>query len=110
MSHAIGNNLFNTNDEGFLTNSEQWDESVALKLAESDDFEITDAHWEIIRFIREYYLQYEHLPNARLFVKAVKTKLGPEKGNSLYLYRLFPDGPAKFACKYAGLAKPPGCL
>lgn len=110
MSLAIGNKQFDTDHEGFLKHPEQWDESVAVKLAESDEFDITDAHWEIIRFIREYYLQYEHLPNARLFVKAVKTKLGTEKGNSLYLYGLFPDGPAKFACKYAGLAKPPGCL
>ena len=77
MSHAIGNNLFNTNDEGFLTNSEQWDESVALKLAESDDFEITDAHWEIIRFIREYYLQYEHLPQCQVIRQGRQNQTWP---------------------------------
>ncbi len=101
---------FKTNEEGFLTDPQQWSESVATQLATLDDFELTVAHWEIIHFIRDYYLQFNHLPNARLFVKAVKTELGEAKGNSLYLYRLFPDGPAKYACKYAGLAKPPGCL
>lgn len=101
---------FEITEDGFLVNHEQWNEAVACQLASSDHLELTEAHWEIIHFIRSYYQRFNHLPNARLFVKAVKTELGADKGNSLYLYRLFPDGPAKFACKYAGLANPPGCI
>jgi len=99
-----------TTEDGFLMNPEQWDETIACQLASNDNLELTDAHWEIIHFIRDYYQRFNHLPNARLFVKAVNTELGADKGNSLYLYSLFPNGPAKYACKYAGLAKPPGCL
>ncbi len=104
------NHPLETSADGFLVNPEHWNEVVATRLAATDNVELTTAHWEIIHFIRSYYLRFNHLPNARLFVKAVKTELGADKGNSLYLYRLFPDGPAKYACKYAGLAKPPGCL
>jgi tRNA 2-thiouridine synthesizing protein E len=60
--------------------------------------------------MRHYYLDFKHLPNARLFTKAVAKKLGDEKGNSRYLHKLFPDGPLKFTCKLAGLPKPPTCL
>ncbi len=100
----------NTTKDGFLIDSAQWTENIAIQLAQIDTIELTPDHWEIIHFIRSYYLRFNHLPNARLFVKSVKTELGAEKGNSLYLYRLFPNGPAKYACKFAGLPKPPGCL
>ena len=54
--------------------------------------------------------QFKHLPNARVFTKAIAVELGEEKGNSRYLHKLFPDGPLKTACKLAGLPKPPTCL
>jgi tRNA 2-thiouridine synthesizing protein E len=87
-----------------------WNEDVAQRLAELNGIALTDAHWEIILFMRDYYLQFKHLPNARVFTKAIARKLGEEKGNSRYLHRLFPDGPLKYACKLAGLPKPPTCL
>ncbi len=104
------NPALKTTKDGFLIDATQWTEDIAIQLAEIDTIELTTEHWEIIHFIRSYYSRFNHLPSARLFVKAVKTELGEEKGNSLYLYRLFPDGPAKYACKIAGLPKPPGCL
>jgi tRNA 2-thiouridine synthesizing protein E len=97
-------------DEGFLLNVSDWNEQVAVGLAGRAAIELTDAHWEIIRFIREYYLTYRHLPNARMFVKAVQKTLGDEKGNSRYLYRLFPESPLKQSCLIAGLPKPPSCI
>lgn len=103
------NSLAKTND-GFLNDPDDWNEHVALEIATANEINLTDAHWEIIRFIRNYYQQYQHLPNARLFVKAVRNGFGEKKGNSRYLHRLFPDGPVKFSCKIAGLSKPPGCL
>lgn len=95
---------------GFLCDFTEWDEWVARELAARIPLELTDAHWEIVRFIRDYYLRYRHLPNMRMFVKAVRNSLGDEKGNSRYLHRLFPDGPLKQACLIAGLPKPPTCL
>ncbi|HBA66383.1 MAG: sulfurtransferase TusE [Gammaproteobacteria bacterium HGW-Gammaproteobacteria-10] len=97
-------------EQGFLVDMNDWDEAVARVLAKANSITLTDAHWEIIFFIRDYYLQFKHLPNARVFTKAVAKHLGAEKGNSRYLQRLFPDGPLKSACKLAGLPKPPTCL
>ena len=99
-----------TNGQGFLRNVSDWNEDVAKQLAEHNAIVLTDAHWEIIFFIRHYYLQFKHLPNARVFTKAIARKFGEEKGNSRYLHKLFPDGPLKYACKLAGLPKPPTCL
>lgn len=95
---------------GFLLRAEQWNERVAEVLAERSQIQLTEAHWEILRFIREYYFKYQHLPNARMFVKAVQKQLGEAKGNSRYLHGLFPEGPVRYACLIAGLPKPPGCL
>jgi len=79
-------------------------------MAALENIDLTARHWEIIRFIRAYYQDYQHLPNARMFAKAVAKGLGVDKGDSRYLHRLFPEGPLKYACKLAGLPKPPGCL
>jgi tRNA 2-thiouridine synthesizing protein E len=96
--------------QGFLVNRSDWNEQVAGQMAELEKITLTDQHWEIIHFIRNYYQQYKHLPNTRTFIKAIAMTLGEDKGNSRYLHRLFPDGPLKYACKLAGLPKPPTCL
>jgi tRNA 2-thiouridine synthesizing protein E len=107
---VITNSLPETNELGFLIRTSDWNEQVAQQLAELNNIIMTDAHWEIINFIRVYYLQYKHLPNARVFAKAISKSIGEEQGSSRYLLRLFPDGPLKYACKLAGLPKPPTCL
>ena len=99
-----------TTEQGFLVNMAEWNESVAAQLAALNQIALTPAHWEIIHFIRDYYQQFKHLPNARVFTKAIAKTLGEDKGNSRYLHGLFPDGPLKYACKLAGLPKPPTCL
>ena len=98
------------NELGFLIRVTDWNEQVAQHLADLNDISLTEAHWEIINFIRQYYLQYKHLPNARVFAKAIAKVLGEDKANSRYLLRLFPEGPLKYACKLAGLPKPPTCI
>jgi len=99
-----------TTDDGFLVDLNDWNEQVAIEIATLNNLQLNELHWEIIWFIRHYYLQYKHLPNARVFTKAVKKEFGEEKGNSRYLHKLFPDGPLKYACKTAGIPKPPTCL
>lgn len=99
-----------TSDDGFLRDAEQWNERVAHELARREDIELSSAHWEILLFIRDYYFQFRHLPNARMFAAAIRKKLGEEKAHSRYLQKLFPKGPLKYACKLAGLPKPPTCL
>jgi len=99
-----------TTDDGFLVDLNNWNERVANELARLNNLELSPEHWEIVFFIRHYYQQYKHLPNARVFTKAIKKEFGEDKGNSRYLHRLFPEGPLKYACKIAGIPKPPTCL
>ncbi|WP_100641319.1 TusE/DsrC/DsvC family sulfur relay protein [Alteromonas facilis] len=95
---------------GYLKNVQDWSESVALYIAELDNVTLTESHWEVIWFVRNFYLEYETSPAIRALVKAMAASLGPDKGNSRYLHRLFPNGPAKQATKLAGLPKPAKCL
>jgi tRNA 2-thiouridine synthesizing protein E len=97
-------------ESGFLVDANEWSEAVAEALAARSNISLTPAHWEIILYLREYYRTFQHLPNARMFVKAVQKQFGPEKGNSRYLHSLFPDSAVRYACLIAGLSKPPGCL
>ncbi len=99
------------NSEGFLEDAGLWTEEVAVVIAAEDGIELDDRHWEILKFLREFYAQYEvSPPSNRLFVKAVKEAFGEERGNSIYLMQLFPGTPAKTACRIAGLPRPTNCL
>jgi tRNA 2-thiouridine synthesizing protein E len=110
MVLMVGKLHLETTEQGFLMHRQDWNEAVAGYLAQQENISLTEQHWEIILFIRSYYGQYNHLPNTRVFIKAIARSLGEDKGNSRYLHRLFPDGPLKYACKLAGLPKPPTCL
>ena len=110
MELIVNNIIVNTTDEGFLVNRKDWNKEVALQIAELSQLELIASHWEILFFIRKYYQQFKHLPNARVFTKAIRHEFGEKKGNSRYLHQLFPQGPLKYACKIAGLPKPPTCL
>jgi tRNA 2-thiouridine synthesizing protein E len=101
---------YETDEEGYLADLNTWDKDVAAVMAKIDDCDLTDSHWEVINFLREYYEEYQIAPAVRVLTKAIGKKLGKDKGNSKYLYELFPYGPAKQACKYAGLPKPTGCV
>jgi len=110
MAIEVNGKTIDTDEEGYLTNLADWSEDAAKILAEQDELELTDNHWEVITFLREYYDEYQIAPAVRVLTKAIGKKLGPEKGNSKYLYELFPYGPAKQACRFAGLPKPTGCV
>ena len=97
-------------EEGYLVNLADWDEGVADYLAKEEKVEMSQNHWEVVNFLREYYSEYQIAPAIRVLTKAIAKKLGPDKGNNKYLYELFPYGPAKQACKIAGLPKPTGCI
>jgi TusE/DsrC/DsvC family sulfur relay protein len=92
------------NDEGFFTNPERWTEDMAPELARREGIsELTEAHWQVIRFMRAEYSAKGTGPTVRV--------LGKTSGVSVKeLYRLFPNGPAKVAAKIAGIPKPRGCI
>jgi tRNA 2-thiouridine synthesizing protein E len=106
----VGGKELTLDEDGYLTDWNEWSKEAAEAFAEKEGIELTDEHWEIINFLRDYFTEYQIAPAIRVLVKEVKAKFGPEKGNLKYVYRLFPAGPAKQACKYAGLPKPTGCV
>jgi TusE/DsrC/DsvC family sulfur relay protein len=110
MGIAINDTTYETDEEGYLVNLSEWNEDIAKAIAELENVEMTPSHWEVVNFLRDYYNEYQIAPAVRVLTKAIGKQLGPEKGNSKYLYELFPYGPAKQACKIAGLPKPTGCV
>ena len=91
------------NDEGFLVDPAQWNEEIAVELARREGIELSERHWEVVRFMRAEYQRRGEGPNVRL--------LGKTSGVSVKeLYQLFPNGPAKLAAKIAGIPKPKGCI
>lgn len=96
---------YETNEEGFLAHPEEWDEDVAAALAkEAERIELlSDEHWAVIRYIRNCYLENNLAPMVRKICKTTGFTLK-------HIYELFPSGPAKGACKVAGLPKPDGCV
>ena len=91
-------------EDGFMQEPEVWDEKIALALASTEAVDaLTDDHWKVVNYLREYYQQFGIAPMIR--------KLCKQTGFSLKeIYDLFPSGPAKGACKVAGLPKPTGCV
>lgn len=110
MAYDFNGKTIEHDEEGYLTDINDWSPELAELIAKSDQLPLTNEHWEVINFLREYYTEYQIAPAVRVLVKAVKKQFGEEKGNNKYLYELFPYGPAKQACKIAGLPKPTGCI
>ena len=110
MAYEVDGKTFEHDEEGYLTNLNEWNKDLAALIAKDEGIEMTDEHWEVIDFLREYYNEYQIAPAVRVLVKAIKKKFGADKGSNKYLYELFPYGPAKQACKIGGLPKPTGCV
>lgn len=99
-----------TDNQGYLLDSTLWSEQLATEIAKLESVEMTESHWQVVFFVREFYLEFNTSPAIRALVKAMQKKFGAELINSRYLYRLFPEGPAKQATKIAGLPKPARCI
>ncbi len=107
---TIGQHAVELDSEGFLRNLNDWSPDIAQQLAQREKITLTDNHWEIIKLLRSFYLEYELSPAMRILVKQAGLQLGKEKGSSAYLMQLFPGSPVKLASKIAGLPKPTNCL
>lgn len=99
-----------TDAQGYLLDAHLWTRELAAFIAQTESLEMTDEHWQVVFFVRDFYLEYNTSPAMRSLVKAMEKKYGKEKISSRYLYRLFPKGPAKQATKIAGLPKPARCI
>jgi tRNA 2-thiouridine synthesizing protein E len=91
-------------EDGFMDDPSAWNEEIAKALATTEGVaDLSERHWKLVHYLRDYYLKFGIAPMIR--------KLCKETGFSLKeVYELFPSGPAKGACKVAGLAKPTGCV
>ena len=95
---------YDVDEDGFLQEPDRWNEDVAKDFACTEHIaSLTEAHWKVINYIRNYYLQFGIAPMVRKVCKETGFKLSE-------IYELFPSGPAKGACKLAGLPKPTGCV
>ncbi len=110
MALEVNGKNIAVDEEGYLENRDDWNMDIAKAIAQEEGLDMTDSHWEVVNFLREYYDEYQIAPAVRVLTKSIGKKLGKDKGNSKYLYELFPYGPAKQACKIAGLPKPTGCV
>ncbi len=91
-------------EDGFIQEPDKWSEEIAVALATTEEVDdLTEDHWKVINYLRNYYKQFGIAPMIR--------KLCKETGFPLKdIYEMFPSGPAKGACKIAGLPKPTGCV
>jgi tRNA 2-thiouridine synthesizing protein E len=88
---------------GYLENREDWSEDLAGHMAKLEDIELTERHWDVLRYLREeFFGNSEHQPNTRTIVKAMSEKWGAAV-DQRELYDLFPGDPSKQASRIAGL-------
>ena len=91
-------------EDGFMAEPDKWNETVAAALASTEGVEaLSEEHWKVVNYLRDYYLKFGVAPMIRKLCKETGFKLNK-------IYELFPSGPAKGACKVAGLPKPTGCV
>lgn len=100
----LNGRTYPVDENGFLQEPEIWNDDVARDFATTEGItEMTDAHWILVRYLRDYYLEFGIAPMVRKLCKETGFKLSQ-------VYDLFPSGPANGACKVAGLPKPTGCV
>lgn len=96
--------------EGYLIDLSVWSPQVAVALAREEGIALSDAHWDIIHALRDFYARFDHAPNNRALVKYCAQQFGSDRISSAYIMGLFGGSPAKMAAKIAGLPRPTHCL
>ncbi len=98
-----------TDSEGYIVNLDQWSEDFVRAQAAAEGLSLTNEHWEVVNFLREYWHKHGVQCEVRKIVKNFKKSWGEEKGNSSYLHRIFPrGGPQKQGNRLAGLMRTKG--
>jgi tRNA 2-thiouridine synthesizing protein E len=105
MSKVIlGGKELEIDEDGFIQEPEKWDKAVAEDIAKTEEaYPMGDDHWKVVNYLRNYFLEFEIAPPIRMITRQTGIDLKT-------IYKLFPGGPAKGACKVAGLPKPTGCV
>ena len=105
MTLEVDDKIIQTDDQGFVIDPEEWDKTVAEAIARQEGLELTDEHWKVISFMRDYYEQHHIAADARFVIKHLK-QLGFNGSGREQLYKLFPYGYVQQACKVAGMRRP----
>ncbi len=101
--YEAGGITVDTNDNGYLLDHAQWSQEIAGIIAKAEEVELTDKHWDIIKYLRhEYINNNQNQPNERTLLKAMSSAWGA-RVSSKDLYTLFPKMPSKQGGKIAGL-------
>lgn len=95
-----------TDDEGYLIDPADWDEGVAEALARREGIVLTDLHWQVLRFMRNYLDEHQLIPDARFVIWFLEKDVGLGSAARQRLFELFPYGYVKQACKIAGMRRP----
>ncbi|MDI6815445.1 MAG: TusE/DsrC/DsvC family sulfur relay protein [Dehalococcoidales bacterium] len=100
----LGGMEIEIDEDGYIQELDKWTKEVAEDLAKTEGaYPMSDEHWKVVNYLRNYFLEFEICPPIRMLCKSTGFDLK-------YIYRLFPSGPAKGACKIAGAPKPTGCV
>jgi tRNA 2-thiouridine synthesizing protein E len=106
----VNGETIETDEEGYLLNPDDWDESVAELIAEKEGLVLTHAHWGMIYYFRDFHEDHMRHPSLREFLKTLGRRHGKRYRDTEsykdFLYKLFPRGPVQMVCKLAGLPKP----
>ncbi len=98
-----------TDQEGYIQDMDSWSEGFARAQAEKEGLVLTEEHWEVIRYIRDYYEQHQVQAQVRDMIKHFRNIWGPERGNNHYLHEIFRmGGPQKQGNRLAGIRKTKG--
>lgn len=93
--------------EGYLVDPDDWTESIAIELAKEENIELNESHWQVLRFIREYYSEHNVIPDIRHVDKYLATENSiAKKEAKKVIFKLFPYGYVKQACKISGMRRP----
>ncbi|MDD2880234.1 MAG: hydrogenobyrinic acid a,c-diamide synthase (glutamine-hydrolyzing) [Rhodoferax sp.] len=109
MSVLVSGKAIDTDTEGYIKNLDEWSEEFALARAKAEHLELTEAHWQVIAFLRAYYEEHRVQAQVRAMIWHFSKVWGPELGNNHHLHTLFPiGGPQKQGNRLAGLLKTKG--
>ena len=106
MPLTVGGKSVPIDEEGYLVDPADWNEDVAEALARQESIALSDGHWAVIRYMREYYDQRQIIPDARHVIKYLQEYKGSGSEGRNDLFRLFPYGYVKQACRIAGMRRP----
>lgn len=100
----INGKTLETDQEGYLVEPADWNQDVAQMLAQQENIELNDDHWTVLHFMREFYEQHQVAADARFVIKHLKEE-GKDDARNM-IFKLFPYGYVKQACKIAGMKRP----